>query len=316
MPAIGPSQGDRVETSPEGATTNVAALGRLVTVIDGELGAFLRSRREAVAPAEVGLPEGPRRRTPGLRRAELATLAGVSVDYLIRIEQGRDTHPSLQVLGALADALRLGDDELGYLRTLAAITNGTELCPQAREAASSVRPTVQAVLEQLEPAPAFVMNHLSDLLTWTEGYDLLARPLGILDAAEPNLAWYVFTDERARAAYPGWDGIADEQAASLYADVRGCDDDARVFAERLARAAGDAFSARWDRGLVARTRSGVHALAHPHVGVLRLAFETLELPDADRQRLVVYLPADAATTAGLDRLAGRQPGALRAVRTA
>lgn len=122
--------------------------------MEGELGSFLRSRREAVSPAEVGLPEGPRRRTPGLRRAELATLAGVSVDYLIRLEQGRDTHPSTQVLAALAEALRLSDDDREYLWSLAVISNGgTELCcPQAKATARTVRPTVQAILDQLDRA--------------------------------------------------------------------------------------------------------------------------------------------------------------------
>jgi transcriptional regulator with XRE-family HTH domain len=111
--------------------------------MDGELGAFLRSRREAVNPADVGLPVGPRRRTPGLRRAELATLAGVSIDYLIRLEQGRDTHPSAQVLAALGEALRLGEDDLEHLRVLAVISHGTDLCPAARAAARTVRPGVR-----------------------------------------------------------------------------------------------------------------------------------------------------------------------------
>jgi transcriptional regulator with XRE-family HTH domain len=282
-------------------------------VIDGELGSFLRSRREAVTPASVGLPEGQRRRTPGLRRAELATLAGVSVDYLIRLEQGRDHHPSSQVLAALAEAMGLGDDDLEHLRALACVSSGSELCPQARAAARTVRPTVKAMLQQLEPAPAFVLNHLSDLLEWTDGYDRLARPVGILDGDEPNLLRFTFTDERARAAYPDWDDIADDQVANLHAEARGPDDDARALAKSLAGVAGTDFSDRWRRGAVARKRTGVKALSHPEVGVLRLAYETLELPDADRQRPVSYLPADAATSAGLDRLAGRLPGALRSV---
>ena len=282
-------------------------------VDEGELGSFLRSRREAVSPAEVGLPERPRRRTPGLRRAELATLAGVSVDYLIRLEQGRDTHPSAQVLAALAQALRLSDDDLDHLRGLAFFSNGgAELCAQARAPARAVRPTVRAILDQFEPSPAFVINHVADLLAWNEGYERLARPLGILGGEEPNLLWFTFADERAPAAYPDWDDVADEQVANLHAEHYG-DADAQVFADRLARTAGAAFTDRWERGAVARKRTGVKGLAHPEVGLLRLAFETLELPDADRQRLVVYLPADAATSAGLDRLAGRHPGALRSL---
>ncbi|MPZ97383.1 MAG: helix-turn-helix domain-containing protein [Propionibacteriales bacterium] len=282
-------------------------------MIEGELGSFLRSRRDAVRPAQVGLPEGPRRRTPGLRRAELATLAGVSVDYLIRLEQGRDTHPSPQVLGALAEALRLSDEDRDYLQNLAIISNSAGPCPRAwATAARTVRPTVRAMLEQLEPTPAFVVNHLADLLAWTDGYDRLARPLGILDGDEPNLLWFTFADERARTAYPDWDEVADEQVADLH-ELRRGDTDADALAARLSKVAGTEFIDRWVSRPLGARRTGVRGLTHPDVGALRLAFEALELPDADHQRLVVYLPADAPTAAGLDRLFGRQPGALRSV---
>lgn len=301
-----------MEPGPDRATTNRAAGRHTGVVIDGELGAFLRSRREAMTPAEVGLPEGPRRRTPGLRRAEVATLAGVSVDYLIRLEQGRDTHPSTQVLAALAEALRLSEADLGHLRHLAAISNGTELCPQARETARTVRPTVRAMLDQLEPAPAFVVNHLGELLAWTDGYDRLARPLGILDGDEPNLLWFTFADERARTAYLDWGDVADAQAAELH-ELRRCDTGTDAFAARLAQAGGAEFADRWKRRPLGGRPAGLVGLSHPEVGVLRLAFETLRLPDPDDQRLVIYLAADATTAAGLDRLAGRQPGALRSV---
>jgi hypothetical protein len=219
------------------------------------------------------------------------------------------------VLAALADALRLGEDDLNHLRQLSVISSGVELCPHARAAARTVRPTVRAVLEQLEPAPALVVNHLTDILAWTDGYERLARPLGILDGDAPNLLWFTFTDKRARTAYPDWDAVADQQVADLHAEVRGPDDDARALADHLARVAGADFSTRWDRRPPGGKRTGVTALAHRDVGVLRLSFETLELPDPDRQRLVIHLPADSATEAGLDRLAGRQPGALRSVRT-
>lgn len=301
-----------MEPGPDRATTNGAASRHTGVMIDGELGAFLRSRRESVTPAEVGLRDGGRRRTPGLRRAELATLAGVSVDYLIRLEQGRDTHPSAEVLAALAEALRLSEADLGHLRHLAAISHGAALCPQARETARTVRATVRAVLDQLEPAPAFVVNHLSDLLAWTDGYDRLARPLGILDGDEPNLLWFTFADERAHTAYLDWDDVADEQVADLH-ELRCGDMDSDAFAARLAHAGGAEFADRWERRPLGGRPAGVRGMTHPDVGVLRLEFETLRLPDPDDQRLVILLPADAATAAGLDRLAGRQPGALRAV---
>ena len=112
---------------------------------------------------------------------------------------------------ALPEAAR---SSRGLVIRLACISGGTELCPQARAAARVVRPPVQALLVQLEPGPALVLNHLGDLLAWTDGYDRLARPLGILDDEEPNLAWFVFTDARARAAFPDWDDIADASPAS------------------------------------------------------------------------------------------------------
>ncbi len=284
-------------------------------MIEGELGAFIRSRREATTPESVGLPAGPRRRTPGLRRAELATLAGVSVDYLIRIEQGRDTRPSAAVLAALGEAMHLGEAEMDHLRLLSAVGHGRELCPGVRPAARTVRPPVRALLDQLEPAPAVVLNHLTDVLAWTDGYERLVRPLGVLDAEQPNLATYTFVDERARAAYPDWDDVAADVASGLHAEQRGPDDDTRALAAHLAEAGGARFAAHWADPALAARRTGVQAVAHPDVGLLRLAFEVLALPDPDRQRLVVHLPADEATATGLDRLHGRSPGGLRSVRT-
>ena len=282
-------------------------------MLDPELGPFLRSRREALSPADVGLPVGLRRRTPGLRRAEVATLAGISVDYLIRLEQGRDRHPSAQVLAALGSALRLSGADLDHLRHIAAISNGEELCPAAIAAARVVRPTVQALLDRLEPTPAFVINRLTDLLAWTAGFEALVRPIGILDAEGPNLLGFTFGDARARAAYPDWEAVADEQVGNLQAAFRPDDVEGQDFVDRLASTAGAAFTRRWSARPVVRTRTGVKRLSHPEARELHVAFETLQLPDADDQRLVVYLPADERTAAAFDRLTGRHPGSLRAV---
>lgn len=288
-------------------------MGAVIGTDITELGAYLRSRREATSPTDVGLPVGPRRRTPGLRRAELATLAGISVDYLIRLEQGRDRNPSAQVLAALADALRLGEDERDLLRVFSVHAGGGELCPATVPPARAVRPTVQALLDRLEPAPAFVLNRLTDLLAWTEAYARIAGPLGVLDADRPNLMRFTFADPRARAVYPDWDAVADEQVGNLRSGLRCDDDDGDRLVAQLTEVGGAAFLDRWAARPVARKRTGVKRMVHPEVGELRLSFETLQLPDADDQRLVVYLPADEATAAGLDRLAGRRPGALRAV---
>ncbi|HET6834921.1 MAG TPA: helix-turn-helix transcriptional regulator [Acidimicrobiales bacterium] len=110
---------------------------------------FLRARREQLQSGEVGLPDSGRRRTPGLRREEVATLAGISVDYLVRLEQGRDTRPSASVIAALADALRLDDEQRRQRYTLAMVGHSSELCPAPRPLARAVAPTVTALLERL-----------------------------------------------------------------------------------------------------------------------------------------------------------------------
>ncbi|MEU8184208.1 helix-turn-helix transcriptional regulator [Micromonospora sp. NPDC049047] len=282
-------------------------------MMDGELGAFLRSRREARRPAEVGLAEGPRRRTPGLRRAELATLAQVSVEYLTRLEQGRDTRPSPEILAALADALLLDSADRAHLRQLASAQHARQLCSGDRPTVSrTVRPTVRAVLDALRDTPAYVLNRLGDVLAWNEPFELVARPLGLLDGSRPNLVWYVLTDARAREHYPQWSALADQQVADLHL-LRHGDSATDVFAERLARTVGAPFTDRWQRRPVGATRTGLLRIHHPAVGPLSLNYETVELAEADAQRLVVHLPADAATATALDRLAGRRPGHLHAV---
>jgi len=265
-------------------------------VSENELGTFLRTRREAVAPAEVGLPDNGRRRTPGLRRAELATLAGVSIDYLVRLEQGRDRRPSTQVLGALADALRLSADDRVLLRLAAKHTDGGMTCP-AGLPAESVRPTVLALLDRLDPTPAYVSNRLGDVLAFTSGFQRLAGPVGLLDRQPSNVLLFVFADDRARAVYPEWDRIADEQIALLKVDSMRADPHATELAKVLEITAGAAFSDRWAAPVRLPARTGVERWVHPEAGELRLAYEILELPDGDDQRLVVYLPADESHVA-------------------
>ncbi|MFG2646268.1 helix-turn-helix domain-containing protein [Streptomyces sp. NPDC048436] len=281
---------------------------------DNELGTFLRTCREAVTPAEVGLPTGPRRRTPGLRRSEVATLAGVSVEYLTRLEQGRDRHPSPQVMGALADALRLSVEARIHMRRLEKESNGGDpCCPTASAPAQTVRPTVRALIERLEPTPAVLFNRLSDVLAYTDGYERIVGPIGLLDSERPNLIRFLFADERARTAYPEWDSVADDQVASFRAESMLTDPHAQGFADELTVIAGAAFTDRMAAVPRLPRRSGVERLTHPEVGPVRLSYETLTLPDADDQRLVVQLPADEASSVALDRLNGRRPGGLRAV---
>ncbi len=196
-----------------------------------------------------------------------------------------DRHPSAEILCALADALRLSVPERVHLRMLAKVADG----PACRGMAvappnRTVRPTVRALLDRLEPAPAYVVNRLGDVLAGTAGYQGLAGPLGLLEGERPNLP------------------VAARQSDPYLADL----------VDELTVAAGAAFTDRLRSAGPAR-RAGVERVAHPGVGELRLAYEMLELPDSDDQRLVVLLPADDATSAALDSLTGRRPGGLRAV---
>ncbi|MEU8080355.1 helix-turn-helix domain-containing protein [Catellatospora citrea] len=280
---------------------------------DNELGLFLRVHREAVTPAAAGLPTGPRRRAAGLRRSEVAALAGVSVEYVTRLEQGRDRRPSPQVLSALADALRLTAGERVHLHRLTKAADPGYNCRGETTPARTVRPTVQALLDRLGPTPAVLLNRLSDVLAHTDGYERLAGPIGLLDAAVPNLARFVFTDSRARDAYPDWEHIADERVAALKQGPFRADPHLAALADELTIAAGDAFARRVDRVPALASSSGIVRLAHPEVGTLRLAYETLDLSADDDQRLIVHLPADAATSAALDRLNSHRAQPLRLV---
>jgi transcriptional regulator with XRE-family HTH domain len=261
---------------------------------------FLRARREQLKPADVGLPDSGRRRTPGLRREEVATLAGISIDYLVRLEQGRDTRPSPSVIAALADALRLDDDERRVLYPLAMVSQTAELCPAHRPLAREVAPTVMALLEGLNPTPAFVAGPANDVLAWNHAWEQLVGPLGILDDAMPNLARHVFLHASARTVYPDWVATADEQVSRLRAATHRWSDDERFAAllEEL-RTAPD-FVARWSSFATAEKRRGTRRIMHPDIGALRLNYEVLLLADdVDEQRLITWMPADESTASAL-----------------
>jgi transcriptional regulator with XRE-family HTH domain len=272
------------------------------------LGDFLRSRRDATRPESVGLPAGTRRRVPGLRRSELATLAGLSVDYLVRIEQGRDRNPSASVVNALAQALRFDVTEREHLRHLAKLSSATCAGPLAPPRAD-VRAAVRAVLDQLEPGIALVTNRLGDVLAHTSGFELLARPTGLLDAAQPNLTRFVFADDRARRVFPDWAQVADERAFDLW--LGPSVDRSERFTAELSAVAGPELTTRLHRHDL--PPGGTQRWRHPVAGELRFQREVLELPPADAQQVVVLLPADEATVDALDRLRRTAAGSLRAV---
>jgi transcriptional regulator with XRE-family HTH domain len=272
------------------------------------LGDFLRARRDATRPGSVGLPAGGRRRAPGLRRSELALLAGISVEYLVRIEQGRDHHPSVSVVNALADALRLDPSEREHLRYLAKLGSASCLAALAQPRLE-VRPTVRTLLEQFEPGIALLTNQLGDVLAYTSGFDHLARPTGLLDPPLPNLTRFVFTDHRARNVFPDWERIAEERAFDLQLAPPG-ERSERLVVD-LEVVAGRELTKRLNRHQL--PDRGTQRWHHPVVGEVRLEREVLELPAADAQQLVVFLPADDTTADALTRLRRAAATRLRAV---
>jgi transcriptional regulator with XRE-family HTH domain len=251
----------------------------------------------------VGLRTSGRRRTPGLRREEVATLAGVSIDYLVRLEQGRDTHPSSSVLAALAEALQLDADDRLHLARLAAVTAGAEMCPETPPLVDEVSPSTRLLLDRLDPTPAFVLDPINDIVASNVAWRTLAGPLGLGD--HDNLAWHLFLHPDARTIYPDWDDAADGQVSRLRAASLRWGDHPRFkeLIDELQEAPG--FAERFARHPVAEKRRGVKSLIHPEVGELRLAFETLGLSDHEHH-LVVWLPADEATDAAVDRALGPQ----------
>ncbi|MFC1439544.1 helix-turn-helix transcriptional regulator [Streptacidiphilus sp. N1-10] len=273
------------------------------------LGDFIRTKRDSIQPESLGLPERGRRRSPGLRRLDLAARAGVSVEYLTRIEQGRDRNPSAAVLHAIADALSLDASERNHLRYLAKITAGE--CPSHTRPAPprrDVRPSVLETLRLLEPGIAIVTNRLGDVLARTSGFEAVTGGTGLLDGDVPNVTRYVFTDPRARALFADWDDIADQQAFDLW--LGPSVESSAWFTAELASVAGPDFARRLNRHVV--PQRGVLRLNHPAGPALQLHRETLDLP-TDEQQLIVFLPADEQTARAVEQLRHRPLGRLRSI---
>jgi transcriptional regulator with XRE-family HTH domain len=263
------------------------------------LGDFIRAKRDSIKPESFALPVAGARRAPGLRRSELAMRAGISVEYLTRIEQGRDRGPSPAVVNAVADGLSLNAAEREHLRYLAKITNGA--CTAHRNPAPPnrhVRPTVLETLRLLEPGTALVTNRLGDVLACTSGFELVMRASGLFDSEEPNLTRYVFTDPRARAFFPDWDQVADELAFDLW--LGPSVETSEWFRAELAPVAGQEFTRRLSRHLP--PASVPLRIEHPVAHELLWHRERLELPRTDAQELVVLIPADEATADAVARL--------------
>ncbi|MFE5326953.1 helix-turn-helix domain-containing protein [Embleya sp. NPDC056575] len=275
------------------------------------LGDFIRTKRDSVQPESLGLPDRGRRRSPGLRRLDLAARAGISVEYLTRIEQGRDRNPSVSIVNALADALSLDPAERVHLRYLAKISGGecsAHPRPTPTPPAREVRPTIRETLRLLEPGIAAVSNRLGYVLAYTAGYASVMGASGLLDADAPNLTRYVFTDPAARTFFVDWDVVADEQAFDLW--LAPSAEGSQWITNELGPLAGPEFTSRLNRHVV--PARGVLRLDHPSGHRLELNRETLELA-CDDQQLVVFLPADEATATSLEQLRRSGTGRLRAI---
>ncbi|MDJ1640318.1 helix-turn-helix transcriptional regulator [Streptomyces pakalii] len=264
-----------------------------------QLADFLRRRREAIRPAEVGIAGGPRRRTSGLRREEVAMLAGMSVDYVVRLEQGRSSQPSPQLLTALARALRLTDDERDHLFHLAG-----HQPPPADAVAGLARAGLVRMLDLLGDTPAMVVSDLGEVLAQNRMSLLLAGDHTGFSGDRRYLVYRWFTDPAVRAA--GAPEEHEHQARQLVADLRAAagrrsgDPVVARLIDRL-RAASEEFRRIWAEHEVGVRRADRKTLLHPRVGRLVMDCETLVTPDHG-QLLLVLTPADAGTRERLDLL--------------
>jgi transcriptional regulator with XRE-family HTH domain len=242
-----------------------------------EIREFLASRRARISPAEAGLPAaGADRRVPGLRREELAALAGVSLSYYIRLERGHATGVSDSVLDSIARALRLDDAERAHLAALARADSAARHSPPSAPSGPQLRPAVQRMLAAMTSVPAYVANSRLDVI----GANDLARaafwPMLDSGAVPTNLVRYAFIDVPDASAWPDWDAIADDLVAKLRAATgRDPHDKALTgLADELV-AASPEFRRRWDSRNVLGHGSGVMRCKHPAVGELVLSYETL-----------------------------------------
>ncbi|MFD7654321.1 helix-turn-helix transcriptional regulator [Actinosynnema sp. NPDC059797] len=275
-----------------------------------ELGAFLRSRRERLRPQDVGLPPGSRRRTPGLRREEVAVLAHISTEYYTRLEQGRAPRPSGEVLAALAGALRLTDAESDHLHLLAG-TAPTRTRLHRRD----VRPSILALLDRLPRTAAFVVSAAFEVLAWNDLAAALMEDFGGLDAGERNLARKAFLGPQpADAALYGISDAA-EFRHHVVLELRAAlarypaDPGVTELVDELRDGSPD-FARLWERHDVRAAPVLTKTFHHPVVGRVTVDCDTLALTDRD-QHLVVYSAppgsSDAEALALLDVL-GAQAG--------
>jgi hypothetical protein len=265
-----------------------------------ELAEFLSSRRHQLDPRVVGLPSGGNRRTPGLRREEVALLAGVSHTWYTWLEQARDIRPSRQVVDALARTLLLSPAEHDYLLRL----SGHGAGPPDGDA-GGMPAHVQRLLDALGPSPAYAITASWAIVGWNQAYERLYPGVAEVSAPDRNLLWLVFADPAVRELLGDWTTDSRRFLTQFRAEVgpRLADRDVVELVDRL-RAASPHFREGWASHDVDRFTSGERRFEHPVVGTLVLEHHQLTPADAPGLQLVVYTAADGTGTAAkLSRLA-------------
>jgi len=265
-----------------------------------ELADFLRRRRASITPEDVGLPNGGRRRTPGLRREEVAQLAGVGATWYTWLEQGRDVRASLDVLESISRALRLTPAE----RTHLVLLGRGEDPPPCKSPAERVSGTLKRLIENLGPNPAYVLGRRWDYLAWNRAMCALLADLGSLPRASRNHVWLHFMDPARRELFSDWQRSSRLLVAKFRADSARHLGDAEF--EQLIQAlrkSSPEFCREWKRHEVARAGEGRKEMNHPVAGRLVFEHAVFTPAEASDQRLVLYSPvAESDTPAKLAAL--------------
>ena len=269
-----------------------------------ELADFLRSRRAALQPADVGLSGGGRRRTPGLRREEVAQLAGVGATWYTWLEQGRDVRASLDVLEAIARALRLTQAERAHLILL----GRGEQAP-CKPRAERVSPTLRRLIENLGPNPAYVLGRRWDYLAWNEAAAALLGDFGAIPRSERNHAWLTFTDPARREMFTDWQRSSRLMVAKFRADsARHLGDPGFESLIKALRERSPEFCRAWKLHEVSSGGEGRKDLIHPLVGMMSFSHAVFHPQEKAEQRVILYSPLPENDTAEkLERLMSQRP---------
>lgn len=293
-------------TAVDHAVSGLGAVANPPAGRGAELGALLRSRRERLQPADVGLPAGIRRRTRGLRREEVAQLTAISTTYYTFLEQGRDLRPSRQVIDALARALRLGSAERAHLFH---VVHG-DPASTSLDSAEELAPGVAALVNRLDPYPTYVSGRRWDVLAANRAARELWTDWPTLPPEERNMLWWTFTVPAARDVFVEWE----VEARALLARFRSAaarHPDEPGFAALIKRlqTASPEVRAWWPHHDVAPLASGTKRLRHPALGELQLHDVVLQVADDPEQKLVTFAASDRDQARIAQLLAPDRPSA-------